>query len=638
MKAMAEKIGNRVWLRTSEPTPGLGQRIKGARWAQQHKCWTLPLRLDACRMLREEFGPSMELGEDLTAWGRLAIAKEARLTALGSTLVGESLQRVPSVSPLMDKALSARPYQSLAARFIAEGRSVLLADEPGLGKTLEVMAGIVESGVPGPYLVVCPVSVIDDAWSSSLTRWLPEHSVHIAAGSHAKRARAVVAANGATDWLIVNHAMIRTITVWECPECGETWKASDKPKSAIIDCGHDHNRVKTIHQHAFPELFAHEWGAIIMDESQDALIRLSGTPTQTRNGARLLEVREDGLRIAASGTPMRGKAHQLWGTLNWLRPKEYTGFWSWCETYFSVQSAGPFGGMIIGDFKANHEPMLWKSLDGVMLRRTKAEVSPELPPKQYMGSPLIPGDEESPIAVWLPMEGEQARAYREMLREGSAEITGGRLDAVGALAEITRLKQFATCYGSIGEEGNFIPSMPSNKAAWLEQFLRELGIVDGDGSGTAKVVVVSRFTAILRAVAESLMDKGVEVCGITGKVKGAARQDVVNRFNAPGGPRVMFLNTKAGGVGITLDSADDMVFLDETDRPDDQTQAEGRINNRRPEEKVAQRRYWYLKSRGSVDEGIAAVNYALDLGQMAMLDGRRGVNFAKAVVEYLEGN
>jgi SNF2 family DNA or RNA helicase len=134
------------------------------------------------------------------------------------------------------------------------------------------------------------------------------------------------------------------------------------------------------------------------------------------------------------------------------------------------------------------------------------------------------------------------------------------------------------------------------------------------------------------------MDKGVEVCGITGKVKGAARQDVVNRFNAPGGPRVMFLNTKAGGVGITLDSADDMVFLDETDRPDDQTQAEGRINNRRPEEKVAQRRYWYLKSRGSVDEGIAAVNYALDLGQMAMLDGRRGVNFAKAVVEYLEGN
>lgn len=652
MKALVELIGNRVWLRTSAPTPGLGGRIKGANWRNADKVWTLPLRLDVCQMLRAEFGDNMVIGDALTEWAHKEVAKQDKLAALGSTLTASALSRVPELYPVMAKALASRPYQSVGANFVASGRSVLLADEPGLGKTLEAIAGIAEAGVAGPYLIAAPLVAMTE-WTRQIQRWHPGANVVVAKGSHAQRSAAVGRVTDDT-WLIINTDMIRTITWWVCNEDhmefagtdraktwnwiesgAVRWRASDKPKSGIINCGHELKRIKTVHDHKHFGLFAEPWGAIIMDEAHEVLIRLSGKPTMVRNGARLLPLRADGLKIACTGTPMRGKPHQLWGTLNWLRPKEHTGFWSWAETYFEVKSAGPFGGMVIGDLRPGREALMNQQLAGVMLRRTKKEVSPELPDKLYMGTPLNVGDESSPIAVWLPMEGAQARAYREMTQTGSAKVKGGTLDAVGALAEMTRLRQFATAYGSVNKKNKFKPTAPSNKLDWLIQFCRELGIVDGVGE--AKIVVVSRFTSVLRAFAVEMMKLGIEVAGVTGAVTGKRRDAVVDAFNGSGGPRVLFLNTKAGGVAITLDAADDMVFLDETDRPDDQTQAEARINNRRPEEKVAQRRYWYLRSLGSIDEAIAAINYRMDLDQHALIDGRRGVAYARAVFDYLEG-
>lgn len=635
MKSAVERVGDRVWLRTSRATPGLGRRVKGMIWAPSQEVWTGPLRMDVCRALRAEFGESMTVGPYLRMWAAAAIERERTLAALGATLTAVPLSRVPESHPAIEKALAARPYQSGAVSFVAQGRNVLLADEPGLGKTLEAIAGIHEAGVAGPYLVVAPLVAMTE-WARQIARWDPNAHVIVGTGSRSRRAAHIAQAEGENTWMIVNTHQLATKSWWVCGECETRWEASDRPKGGIIDCGCEEaaKRAATIHDHKQPGLFAAPWGAIIMDESHEVLVRLSGKPTQVRAGARLLPLREDGLRIACSGTPMRGKPHQLWGTLNWLRPKEFTGFWSWAERYFDVQPASPWGGRTIGTLRPDREEEFNRTLATTMLRRTKAEVSPELPPKQYMGTPLDPHDEGSPVAVWLPMEPEQARAYREIQQAGSAQIKGGSVQTVGTLAELTRMRQFADAYGEmVGDK--FQPSAPSNKLNWLIQFCRELGIIDGEGD--RKIVVVSKFTSVLRVFAEALMELGVEVCGITGAVKGKARAAVVDAFEAPGGPRVMFLNVKAGGVAITLDAADDMVFLDETDRPDDQRQAEARIFNRRPEEKVAQRRYWYLKSIGTIDEATAVLNARMDSDQLALLDGRRGVAYARAVVAYLEG-
>lgn len=645
--------GSRIILQTDRHVAGLDRSIPGAYFRTRDRIWTFPLSIDMCRTLRLHFGDTLKIGPRLWEWARAEVARETLANQLGSSLAAVELSRVPEAAPRIAEALAARPYQSVAARFVAEGRSVILADTPGLGKTLEAIAGVIESGVPGPYLVCAPKTSLDLVWERELRHWIPDHNPIVVTGTRPQRADLLqglsfLGAVGREDrargvdplltldrtWIITNIEMIRTKSYWICPRCEERWNASDKPKSAIVDCGHNPNHVKTVMEHEYPQLFDVEWGAIIMDESHRALLRRSGTPTQTRAGAKALRTRIDGLRIALSGTPMRGKPERLFGTLNWLRPEVYRGYWAWLEQFWNVSKRGYGGARVIGEFNTDRQADFYRSLGGIMLRRTKAEISPELPPKQYMDNHV----EGLTPAIWLPMNPVQEKAYLSILISGSADIDGGRLQTLGALSELTRMKQFATTAGRmLGTD--FQPALPSNKFDWLVQFLTDRSIIDGDEGPTGKVVVVSQFTATLDLFRQELDGLGLNgrTTSVTGRVTGAARAAAIDTFNDPSsGVDVMFLNTVAGGVAVTLDAADDMVLLDETHVPDDQEQVEDRINNRRPEERVATRRFWYLKSLGTVEEAIARVNLELSAQQQQHLDARRGIPYLRQVYIVME--
>jgi Zierdtviridae DNA helicase len=699
MRAVVTRVegprGGRIHLWTSRPVRRLGDFIPGAYWSQRKGVWTLPCSMDHCRALRERFGTELEIRPALAEWARAEVAREHSQTALGSSFDAVPLERVPATYPALAKRLGNRPYQLPAVRFLVDGRYIINADTTGLGKTTETIAGIVESGVPGPYLVVCPQTSIDSVWEREILELLPDATVvpvGLDNNSAAKRAslleEALLTPGVDQDnlWVLVNTAMLTTQTWWICPTCKAIatpvikaahdfwlavadaplttqmlfagaflrlivrvsatgyWKATDHPRAHIVDCGHNPARVKVEQEHRFWQLFAGSWGAIIVDELQDLLIRRSGTPTLVRNGARLLRLRQDGLRVALSATPMRGRTHQLWGTLNWLRPDVYTSYWNWVQLYWNVME-GYGGSKVLGEMRDDRRGALDKSLYSIMIRRTKQEVRGDLPPKSYGGTLLDPADPDSPRAVWLEMLPQQRRAYDEMLKKGFAEIDGGRLDAIGGLAELTRMKQFASAYGRL-EGTQYKPCLPSNKWDWFVQFLREHNILDPDPTEPAgKVVVVSQWTEMLKLWADSLQElkmnntergkrERVRWTAVTGKVSGARRTEAQDIFNDPNsGVNVMFLQTKTGGISITLDAADDMVFIDETHVSDDQEQAEGRIDNRRPEEKIAIRTYWYLKSVGTVEEAIARVNMEWDKQMKGLLDGRRGVAYVRAVLD-----
>jgi SNF2 family DNA or RNA helicase len=667
----------------------LGEVIPGAYFRERERRWSVPLGMATCRLLRSEFQQALEIGPRLWSWAESERAVESRQKAIGTGLDAVELPRITQSHPRLATALQSRPYQTRAARFIADGKRVLIADDPGLGKTTEAIAGVVESGIEGPHLIAAPVAAMSDAWEREIAARLGNSArVFSITGSKARRQKLLDEALWADTvdgesmaeterkldvldrtWVIVNIEMLRTKTWWICPKCEaenaekaaeyavameefiqagifvlqlpklfvpvqDRWEASDKPKSAIVDCGHDPSRVRTEHVHQFPELFGRSWGALIMDECQRSLLRNTGKQSQVRNGAMLLDCE---LRVALSGTPMRGKPQRLWGVLNWLDRAKFSSRWAFIERYWRVTQSGYGGAREIGDFLEDRAPIFNTDLDRYMLRRSKLEVSPELPPKAYMGTPLDAKDERSPVAVWLPMSPEQEKAFQSMAAMGMAEVSGGRLQAVGVLAMLTRMKQFSSAYGHLivkGEDEEFKPLSPSNKLDWLEQFLIERNIIgDPDEVPTGKVVVVSQFTSLLGMMAGKLFaDHGLKYARITGAVTGEKRQHEIDRFNdLESGVNVMFLNTLAGGVAVTLDAADDMVFMDETHVPDDQKQAEGRIDNRRPEVKVAQRRYWYVKSLNSIDEAIARTNARREAEQAWHLDGRRGVEYAREV-------
>lgn len=653
-------------------TPGLGKTVPGARFAPKAggspAHWVMPASLSACYALRERFGNQLRVGSALSAWAREEIARAKRMETLGASRDADLL-RIPEVSPVLDAAMASRRYQRVGARFVAEGRSVLLGPQPGLGKTLMAIGGIIEDGVPGPYLVVAPKTATHVVWKREIPRWWPGSTVvtvpdgrisrdHIldefVKAVHAEPSSDLwMAYRPETCWLVVHPEMIRVKRWWICPVCDKMtpWKAGRKSLDCVTNFEHTQtfpaSDIKRHDDVSFPQIFDVEYGAAVIDECDRILIRRNASQTQVRNGAEALRIRPEGLRISMSGTPMRGKPHLLWGHLNWLRPKEYTSMWRWIEAHWKV-SNGWGGSREIGELK--DERALHTALNQIMYRVTKAEVAPDLPPKTYVGSPL-PGYAEASgsnlherdlIGVWLPMDGEQKRLYDQIKGQGHAKMEGGDLNPIGILSELTRLKQFATASGRLVDD-EFVPKLPSNKFEYLLEMLEEWGFPEDPSE---KVIVVSQFTSVLGLFREALRDKmdktwikvrgGSDMtCELTGRVTGAAREETIARFNQEVGtdsPHVMFLNVKAGGVAITIDSADHMIIMDETWVPDDMEQVEDRIH------RVSRPRpvfYHYVRSLGTVEEHIAATSLELAMTNHEVLDGRRGLEFSRRVANKL---
>ena len=143
------------------------------------------------------------------------------------------------------------------------------------------------------------------------------------------------------------------------------------------------------------------------------------------------------------------------------------------------------------------------------------------------------------------MSPAQAKGHKAILEASSAELEGGTLNAIGVLAEITRMRQFATCAGRIAGDGvTFEPQLPSNKLDYLVDLLDQLGIPD---EPTTKLVVVSQFTSVLELFAGHFQEtisgqKGrnystprTRTALLTGNVTGAKRQQVIEDFNQPAG-------------------------------------------------------------------------------------------------------
>jgi hypothetical protein len=640
-----ERAGNRIYVASQSPTPGLKQDVPGAYWSDSKGVWTVPLDLTTCRLLRDRFGKRLVIGPALTMWAREEKATRERMEATGAAADAD-LHLLPSLAPALFAATSERTFQRSGIRFICDSRSrddrrrALLADTVGLGKTAQAIGAVVESGEPGPYLVVCPKTPVESTWRPEIKKWLGD-SVRIITlpDSKVKRTSILQALAGdqarnpaslARTWLVINPEIVRTQTWWICGQCGAKTKYKAGMVQELDECGHEKGRdTKIRHDHAFNSLFQMEWGAIIADESDQSLIRLTGTPNLRRRGMEMLRdlVRPNGIRLAMSGTPFRSKPHQMWSTLNWLDPVRWGSKWNFLGKYWSL---GGYSGYTVGDFVDGREAMLIDELRDVMVRRTRDMVRNDFPEKDYPSN--VSTDSGLTGGIYLPMTSVQETAYRQMEKEGEAAIDGGTLTAIGTLAELTRLKQFAGAPGWVDQDGEFHPKAEgSNKFEWISEFLKNLGFPERPAT---KLVIASQFTQLLNAFAEGIAKEfrgKVRHAMITGETK--HRERVIEEFeDTDSDLSLLWINTKAGGSSITLDAAEVMVVLDETWVADEQEQLEGRIDNRQPERRIVPRSYYYLRSSGSIEEGIARANAAAKERGERILNGAAIARMAKEIM------
>lgn len=625
--------------------PELNRNLKAAlpgpaRWDRDDKWWVFPLHWDTCvfaRKVANEYGAKIVITPALNEWA--TNEKHRRETTIPD-VQSMDLVDLPLVRegyPHMWEALRTRPFQTVGAAFAARNGSCLIADQPGLGKTVQSIAAVVESGVTGPVLISAPKAAALLTWPAQLRRWVPGDEI-ITIGSHLKPAerRQILEVirkqqgDGSTEWAsrfwVITSPNYLRITA-ELDDWGKYKKVNGQKV------------IKPVGE-ALMEFFDIEWAGVIVDESHQTLAGASGDKKKQsaqRLGLGALDIVDGGLRIALSGTPFRGKEEFLWGQLNWLRPDLYRSRWRWIKEWFNHEQ-GRYG-MVIGGI-ANRQGM-YDQAKSVMIRRTKGEVAADLPAKAYAGEPLNPDIPHEAIAVWLEMDPKQAKAYEQIKKKAEAELEGGTLMVASVLAELTRLKQFAGSYGRMDGD-QFVPSLPSNKYDWTVEWLDERNIdktvKDMDRSKREqlpKVVIASQFSSLIDVFHQALAAEGIKAYKFTGSTKQEDRLAMVEDWqeNPASEYRVLLMTTKAGGTGITLDAADDLITLDDEWDVSAMEQLEDRIHRI---SRIHQVTIWPLRSRGTIEESIARQNFQRDNSIKMIIDGSRGVDLLRLVTGSVE--
>lgn len=230
--------------------------------------------------------------------------------------------RYPGALPLYD-------FQRKGAEFLMNHDGALLADVPGLGKTIQTIAALED--VPGPHLIFCPAS-LKYQWESEIKKWEPSATVSVIEGNKEKRY--------------------------------DLWWMAEGPKYVIAN-------YELILKDSY-SMGKNEWSTIICDEAT----RISNAQSKT---VKLLKKIPTKKRIALTGTPVSNSPTDLWGIFDWVEPGylgTYNKFFNkfcvvdpWVDPRWRKTS------------KYKNLDELAKLIEPYILRRTKEEVFDDFPPK-----------------------------------------------------------------------------------------------------------------------------------------------------------------------------------------------------------------------------------------------------------------
>lgn len=629
-----------------EVGPLLKERVAGLRYDGTAKFFHAPLDMETAKDINsvcKYFGGKIFIDAPLAKWIRQEKERYANLLKPDDFMADQSkwLPRLRATRPKLIAAMEQKPWQIPGAAFMVGQSNVLLADVPGLGKTIQTLAAVAERDVRGPILVVAPKSAVHVTWPDEIAQWLSldevEDELVFPITGDMKPLERKLTLKAVADHCASNP----NLRVWVL--CGPNYL---RIKPELDDHGNykydDKKRkiVNTVNE-GLADLFAIRWSAVIVDESHQTLAGASGNKKKQsaqRLGLGALTIKDNGLQIAISGTPFRGKTENLWGTLNWLAPTKYTSYWGWVKRHYGIVATGSRYGSGIGKGdRILDEKRFFQELKPYMVRRTYTELKAkgliQIGEKFNGGTHLDPLDLNSPIAVWLPMTTKQQAQYDEVVKDAllTIDAMGDTIDVNGVLAEMTRLKQVANAPLERNNNYDVKPKVTdnkkliSNKAEWIEQFL-----TDRIDAGT-KTIVASQFTGFIDSLSEYLNTKGIKHFTLTGKTNPSERVRLKNRFqdNENQEEMVVLINTKAGGTSLTLDAADDVVICDQTWIPDDQEQVENRAYRVSRNHNVT---VWYLASLGTIDEDIAITNQVREDSAKSILDKQRGVTYVRQLI------
>ncbi|KAJ9644614.1 hypothetical protein H2199_003577 [Coniosporium tulheliwenetii] len=540
-----------------------------------------------------------------------------------------------------------KPYQLSGLSFLLylheNGMSGMLGDEMGLGKTLQTLSlfqylkeqqHVTLSGESRPFLVVCPLSVLS-SWVAEARKWTPGLKVLRFHGPVNERKHLKKVASGQEDRYgnVLNRSKKRT--------------ASSKPVTDLVEpevAAGGYDLVVTTYETFQAEQgwfkTAFVWRYVVLDEGHKIKNNLTDI-------SRALQGMQAEHRLILTGTPLQNNLLEMWALLHWLYPQ-----------VFAEQSAELFKSsfdLTRGKVNTNVMDDARRLLELIMLRRTKTSpgVDLNLPPKEevLLYVPLTPmqrfwytrlltkadsrlidelfqdvkikevnalraeAEEDVALAKLQSMqdsqeESDEWRESKEIIRQALEEEQSTIATNKSAWRKLMNLvMQLRKCCNHPYLLPNAAPVpylvgehviLASGKFVVLRKILQDL-IVEK----RKKVLIFSGFTGMLDCTEDLLALIGgngtdfryLRLDGQTGR---ARRNLAIRMFNDRASEyKAMLISTRAGGLGINLASATDVIFLDEDWNPQIMLQAEARAHRIGQTQPVT---VYKLCTQGTVEE------------------------------------
>ena len=177
--------------------------------------------------------------------------------------------------------------------------------------------------------------------------------------------------------------------------------------------------------------------------------------------------------------------------------------------------------------------------------------------------------EQTFITKEVEMSPEQKKAYKEMASKLKAEIAGNEILAVNEAVKASKLIQIAS--GHAYDAKKDVVSFPCKPRM---DVLKEI-IEESEG----KVIVFVPFTSVLDRIGFELTAQW-KVASVSGSTSKAARDNIFNEFQNPGGIHVIVANPGTMSHGLTLTAATTIVWYAPIYSNDTYLQANARV--RRP--------------------------------------------------------
>jgi SNF2 family DNA or RNA helicase len=267
---------------------------------------------------------------------------------------------------------------------------------------------------------------------------------------------------------------------------------------------------------------------VVLDEAQ----AIKNPESKSAKATRLLRASH---RLVLTGTPVENHLGDLWSLFEFLNP----GMLGSLPAFKGLTGVG--AGAVANP---EHLGSLRRALRPFVLRRTKEQVAPELPPR-------------SEQIINCEMGRQQAAYYRELRDYYRAKVLA-QVDEKGiqgsqmhVLEALLRLRQAACHPGLIDKTKS---SAESAKLDSLLPMLREL--ID---SGH-KALVFSQFTSLLALLRAALDAESLTYEYLDGRTR--KRSERVDRFQTDPKCPLFLISLKAGGVGLNLTAADYVFILD----------------------------------------------------------------------------